>query len=34
VTAVNGTLEGDVPALNRLMLESGMGKIDGGQKIP
>ena len=33
VAAVNGTLEGDVPALNRLMLESGMGKIDGGQKI-
>jgi hypothetical protein len=33
VVAVNGTLEGDVPALNRLMLESGMGKIDGGQKI-
>jgi photosystem II stability/assembly factor-like uncharacterized protein len=34
VGVVNGILESDVPALNRLMLESGIGKIDGGQKIP
>ncbi len=31
---LNGLLEVDVPALNRLMLDDGIGKIDPGKKIP
>jgi hypothetical protein len=34
VAALNALLEGDVPALNRQLLEKGIGKIDGGAKIP
>jgi hypothetical protein len=34
VAALNAILEGDVPALNRQLLEKGIGKLDGGAKIP
>jgi hypothetical protein len=32
--AVNGLIDGDVAAFNRLMLENGIGKVDAGKRVP
>jgi hypothetical protein len=32
--AVNALVEQEVPAFNRLMLDNGLGRLDGGRKIP
>ncbi|HLA76060.1 MAG TPA: hypothetical protein VJU18_00630 [Vicinamibacteria bacterium] len=34
VQSLNGLIDTEVPALNRLMLDHGIGKIDAGKKIP